>query len=100
VEYSSNDAPLPPGAATNGPARLLISCGHSPGRPERPMSESPARQRAHLRAIARQAMIERGLEPDFPQPALAELARIQGPARPAGPGGGQPGAGNQGGEDG
>jgi VacB/RNase II family 3'-5' exoribonuclease len=45
------------------------------------MSESPARQRAHLRAIARQAMIDRQLEPDFPQAALAELARIPGPAR-------------------
>jgi VacB/RNase II family 3'-5' exoribonuclease len=50
------------------------------------MSESPARQRAHLQAIARQAMIDRDLQPDFPPPALAELARIQGPARP--PGGG------------
>ena len=48
------------------------------------MSESPARQRAHLQAIARQAMIDRGLEPDFPPPAMAELARIPGPARPDG----------------
>jgi len=47
------------------------------------MSESPARQRAHLQAIARQAMIDRGLEPDFPPAALAELARIPGPAQAA-----------------
>jgi VacB/RNase II family 3'-5' exoribonuclease len=49
------------------------------------MSESPARQRAHLQAIARQAMLDRGLEPDFPAPALAELARIPGPVQPPGP---------------
>ncbi len=55
------------------------------------MTESPARQRAHLRAIARQAMIDRGLEPDFPQPAMAELAHIQGPAQPPAGGGGQEG---------
>ncbi|HVR10581.1 MAG TPA: RNB domain-containing ribonuclease [Thermoanaerobaculia bacterium] len=55
------------------------------------MSESPARQRAHLRAIARQAMIDRDLEPDFPPAAMAELARIQGPARPPAPGGDHPG---------
>src|SRR5215470_6511659 len=48
------------------------------------MSESPAKQRAHLQAIARQAMVDRGLEPDFPPTALAELARITGPARPDG----------------
>jgi VacB/RNase II family 3'-5' exoribonuclease len=46
------------------------------------MSESPPRQRAHLQAIARQAMIDRQLEPDFPPAALAELARIKGPAQP------------------
>jgi VacB/RNase II family 3'-5' exoribonuclease len=46
------------------------------------MSESPARQRAHLQSIARQAMIDRDLQPDFPPPALAELARIQGPVLP------------------
>jgi VacB/RNase II family 3'-5' exoribonuclease len=49
------------------------------------MSESPARQRAHLQSIARQAMIDRDLQPDFPPPALAELARIQGPAQPPRP---------------
>ena len=36
--------------------------------------------RAILAAIARQAMIERGLEPDFPPAAQQELAAIGGPA--------------------
>jgi len=36
--------------------------------------------RATLAAIARQAMIERSLEPDFPPAALQELAAIGGPA--------------------
>jgi VacB/RNase II family 3'-5' exoribonuclease len=52
------------------------------------MSQSPARQRAQLQAIARQAMIDRRLEPDFPPAALAELAHIAGPARPDAAGGG------------
>src|SRR5260370_20814661 len=56
------------------------------------MSESPARQKAHLRAIARQAMLDRQLEPDFPAAALAELARIPGAAHPDAAGGARPGA--------
>ena len=36
--------------------------------------------RATLAAIARRAMVERGLEPDFPPPALQELAAISAPA--------------------
>ncbi len=43
---------------------------------------SPGQQRATLRRIARQAMIDKGLQPDFPPEALAELGRIQGPAIP------------------
>ncbi len=57
------------------------------------MSESPARQRAHLQAIARQAMLDRRLEPDFPPAALAELGRIHGPAAPGGPAAGNGGQG-------
>jgi hypothetical protein len=33
-----------------------------------------------LQDIARRVMVERGLDPDFPQRALAELAGIRGPA--------------------
>ena len=36
--------------------------------------------RAHLQRIARRAMIERGLLPDFSRDALAELDGIHGPA--------------------
>jgi exoribonuclease-2 len=41
-----------------------------------------SRTRAHhdLHAIARRAMLARGLEPDYPAPALAELAGIQAAA--------------------
>jgi VacB/RNase II family 3'-5' exoribonuclease len=60
------------------------------------MSETPARQRAHLQAIARQAMIDRDLEPDFPAAALAELARITGPVGGAGSGHGQSSGGGAG----
>ncbi len=40
------------------------------------------RHRSLLQGIARRTMLERGLVPDFPKKALAELARIQGPAIP------------------
>jgi exoribonuclease R len=43
--------------------------------------------RADLKQIARKAMVEKGLEPDFSRDALTELAAIRGPASPA-PGGG------------
>jgi len=42
------------------------------------------RHRAHLQRIARRVMIERGLVPDFPPEALAELDNIHGPAAQAG----------------
>jgi VacB/RNase II family 3'-5' exoribonuclease len=39
-----------------------------------------SQHRSILRGIARRAMLERGLVPDFPPEALAELGKIQGPA--------------------
>jgi VacB/RNase II family 3'-5' exoribonuclease len=39
--------------------------------------------RVRLQRVAHQAMIDRGLEPDFPGPALAELGQIHGPAAAA-----------------
>src|SRR5262245_59441859 len=36
--------------------------------------------RADLKRIARRAMVEKGLEPDFSRDALAELSAIRGPA--------------------
>ena len=44
------------------------------------MNEKPLGHRADLAAIARQAMIDGGLEPDFPPQARAELGRIHAPA--------------------
>ena len=38
------------------------------------------KHRVTLREIARRAMIERGLDPDFSPAARAELAAIRGPA--------------------
>jgi VacB/RNase II family 3'-5' exoribonuclease len=39
-----------------------------------------AHDRSDLKKIARRAMVDRGLDPDFPRDALDELARIHGPA--------------------
>src|SRR5580765_592641 len=43
-------------------------------------SETKSTDRARLAEIARRAMIERGLEPDFPPAARQQLAGITGPA--------------------
>ncbi len=45
------------------------------------MNTNDLRHRAILRSIAKRAMIERGLLPDFSTEALAELSAIQAPAR-------------------
>ena len=47
----------------------------------KPVLGGPATDRATLTAIAHQAMIERGLEPDFPLAAQKELAAIVGRPR-------------------
>jgi len=47
------------------------------------MNRSPKDDRSNLSAIARRAMIERGMEPDFPPAAQRELAEIRGPAAAA-----------------
>jgi len=50
------------------------------------LSDQPQRfhgqstDRTALASVARKAMIERGLEPDFPQAALKEMASIKEPA--------------------
>src|SRR2546426_8207913 len=49
------------------------------GQPRRVL-QGPSTDRATLAAIARQAMIEHSLEPDFPPAALQELAAIRGRA--------------------
>ena len=49
------------------------------------MADTTDRQhRAILQEIAHRVMLERGLAPDFPAPALAELGDIHGPATQAG----------------
>jgi exoribonuclease-2 len=47
----------------------------------KPAPQGKSTDRATLAAIARQAMIERGLEPDFPLAAQQELSAIVGPAK-------------------
>jgi exoribonuclease R len=47
----------------------------------KPVLPGKASDRATLAAIAHQAMVERGLEPDFPLAAQKELAAIGGPAK-------------------
>ncbi len=47
-----------------------------------PNSNDP-QHRSILQAIAHRVMLEKGLVPDFPPQALAELAAIHGPATPA-----------------
>lgn len=49
------------------------------------MKRDPKEDRACLATIARRAMIDRGLEPDFPAAALQEMSRIHRAAQ-AGPG--------------
>ncbi len=46
------------------------------------MSNSKEGQRALLLRVARKAMAERGLEPEFPAPALAEAQRLVAPSAP------------------
>src|SRR5712672_1918726 len=47
-------------------------------------ASNESQHRFILQRIAHRAMIERGLAPDFPSQALAELDRIAGPASPDG----------------
>src|SRR4030067_880949 len=60
--------------AKEGPGRIS-----APGEARR---RAPGRQRSTLRQIARRAMIERGLLPDFSHAALAELDGIRATAAP------------------
>src|SRR5213596_691728 len=47
-------------------------------------TDSPQSHRAQLRAIAVRAMRERGLDPEFPSEALAEVAALKGAPRTTG----------------
>src|SRR6476661_2280103 len=49
-------------------------------------SKPPFHQRSDLKEIARRAMVERGLEPDFAPPVQAQLQGIAGAAAPSGEG--------------
>jgi exoribonuclease-2 len=59
----------------------ILNAAASGGNAPKTVSGSPATDRATLAAIAHQAMITRGLEPDFPLAAQKELAAIGGPAK-------------------
>jgi len=48
--------------------------------------KTPRHDRADLKRIARQAMVDRGLEPDFSRDVLTELSAIRGPAPVPAPG--------------
>ena len=48
------------------------------------MSDNESKSRSILRKIARRAMLERGLSPDFPPEAIDELAKINVPKADAG----------------
>ena len=50
------------------------------------MNRNARHDRADLKALARRAMVEKGLQPDFSRDALAELDSIRGPAAPRGDG--------------
>ncbi len=50
------------------------------------MDPRATHHRSDLKEIARRAMVERGLEPDFSRQAQGELDRILGPPRPSAPG--------------
>jgi len=63
--------------------RILTAAAVKPSEPK-PVPSGQATDRATLATIARQAMIERGLEPDFPLAAQKELAAILGPAKATG----------------
>ncbi|HEV8117340.1 MAG TPA: ribonuclease catalytic domain-containing protein, partial [Thermoanaerobaculia bacterium] len=49
------------------------------------MNNASSQNRSELKEIARRAMVERGLEPEFPPDAQAQLQQIHGPAPAAGP---------------
>ena len=51
-----------------------------------PVNRERRHDRADLKRIARAAMVERGLEPDFSRDVLSELGQIHGAAAPSGPG--------------
>ncbi|MDQ2970480.1 MAG: ribonuclease catalytic domain-containing protein, partial [Acidobacteriota bacterium] len=50
------------------------------------MGRESRHTRADLAEIARQAMLDRGLEPDFPPAAAKQLAAISGPGQETGAG--------------
>jgi exoribonuclease-2 len=49
------------------------------------VNNASSQNRSELKEIARRAMVERGLEPEFPPDAQAQLQQIHGPAPAAGP---------------
>ncbi|HUI65358.1 MAG TPA: RNB domain-containing ribonuclease [Bacteroidota bacterium] len=74
---------LPMAAHAIWPCAKEQTARHPPHYRKLMTDTNDGQHRAILRRIARRAMLERGLLPDFSQAAIAELNDIQGPASPA-----------------
>src|SRR5262249_56570842 len=84
----------PPGRSARGPARRAGKCQRDHRAVVRSLADQPRREpmmaasreseRALLLRVARQAMVDHGLEPDFPPAALTEAGSLSARVSPDG----------------